>query len=130
MGHKFDDRWSCFIIIFEDDYNHHLESIGTMYLTFNRNGVLYRGHLEYNDVDGREHRLDLSGRADTGFNPRTLQLESEETHLFEGTLTFESDDHENMAITGRAHLPEDTPLRALVASKTDQDDPPWVILKP
>lgn len=133
MGHKFDDRWSCFIIAFDDDghYDHELASIGTMYLTFKRNGELEHGFLEYEEKHKKEPgRLYLKGRADSGFSPQTIQLESDDSHLFEGTLTFESDNHESMVITGKVHFPEDSGLRRLIASITAQDDPPWVITKP
>ena len=130
MGHKFDDKWSCFFVRFDDDYeDHELVFIGTMDLKFKPNGELERGTLQYEE----EYKVYLHGKSDSGFNPRTLQLESDDYHLFEGTLTFENDDVTSLAVTGKLHFPDDSRLRSLVDEKLNlktQDDPPWLITKP
>lgn len=132
MANRFDGKWSCFIVDFDqtpNGYNHRMKPIGTMYLEFKTNGELKHGVLVY---AGDEFQL-------KGFCTRVgelrINLESEEYDGFEGILTFENDDRKQEAVTGKLHLTEGSRLKnrlleAGVLSVKSQDDPPWVITKP
>ena len=132
MATRFDGKWSCFIVQFDDEengYAHRLTSIGTMYLEFKTNGELKHGVLVY---DGDE--VQLTGSC-TRVGELRINLESQEYDGFEGILTFENDDRTREAVTGKLHLPDDSRfkkrlLEAGILSKRNQDDPPWVITKP
>jgi hypothetical protein len=132
MPNIFEGRWSCFIVKFDEregEYHHELQPIGTMHLEFRANGDLERGHLVYEG-----HVIHLTGTSTRIGEPR-ISLETEFHDGFEGILTFESDDRNQFATTGKLHLVNDSDFRARlrdagVLNEKAQDDPPWVITKP